>query len=354
LRRNIAYVFIDGYTAQGYYSFLPTILHRLQHIFILNGKPGSGKSAFIKHVGLTLADRGYNVQFWSSPLDPTYLDGVYLSQLKTAIISGDMVDDRAYDFTVPTVHNIYLDEYQDQTAIGQAEHEIQKLTDVFNHLLTRVTWNLEEALETRAGLAEICRALPDPNRLGKLRKELSQEIIGSAGTENHYFAQAITSLGVVEYYEELSKDCQSRYILQGPPGVYKSGMLYRLAEDVRLKGYQVSYYHSALDPETLEMVIIDGLQSAIINGEVVYGAIKPGDKMIDLTHCFDQERPDGNELAVSQKERHFSHLVYEAIQVLIQARIAEQKISKFVTKAMMFERVDACREQLIEEILNLE
>ena len=55
-----------------------------------------------------------------------------------------------------------------------------------------------------------------------------------------------------------------------------------------------------------------------------------------------------------EMERMVSNRVFQAVQALTRARQVEQKLSRLFTKAMRFEQVDARRDELIMEILQME
>lgn len=353
MKNRIEYAFTTGYTAQGLHSYLPAILNHLNRLILLNGGPGTGKSTFMKQVGLTLADRGHQVQFWLSPLDPAYIDGVYLPHLKTAIINGDRADTGRSNSAGMAVHNIDLAEFMDQITIENSRDDIQKLTDQIEAILEFVKGSLEKALQTRDYLnSRYIRGL-DYNKLLACTSSLAEEILGKKKKEIHYFASAITSEGIVDFYEEASRDCDRCYVLNGPQGNCKSWLMIRIAEEALGCGYFVKYYHSGLDPASLEMIVIDSLKVMIVDGSVINFFDKPGQQEIDLYQCFEKYDTGVDELELSQAEKKFSNLLIEAVEGLIRVRKTEQKLSSMFTKAMAFERIDDRREELIKEILEI-
>ncbi len=72
---GVRHYFIEGLTARGYISLLPILMTDWRPLYIVGGGPGSGKSTFIKSIGLELLDRGYEVDFFRSALDPDALAG---------------------------------------------------------------------------------------------------------------------------------------------------------------------------------------------------------------------------------------------------------------------------------------
>lgn len=354
MKNRIEYVFTSGFTAQGYYSYLPARLSQFERVILLQGAPGSGRSTFIKSIGLTLAERGYRVQFWPSPLDASYMDGVYLQQLKTAIISRDATGSlRIENHPGVVVHNIDLRNYYNSGDLAGSQAEIAALTDQLEALMGRVKSDLGEVQESRKLLANNYENLLNAEKLRTLSQRLTAEILTDVERATHYFARAITSEGVVDFFEEITGDCTRRYILRGPPGSGKSWLMRHIGEEALTKGHKVGFYHSGLDPDSLEIVVLESLEIALADGDIVRLANRPGDCHIDLTECWDEHESVNHHPKVREAERLVSNRLYQAIQGLTRARQVEQKLSKLFTKAMKFDQVDACRDELIMEILEM-
>jgi hypothetical protein len=354
VKNRIEYVFTSGFTAQGYYSYLPALLSRIERVIILQGAPGSGRSTFIRSIGLSLAERGYRVQFWPSPLDASYIDGVYLQQLKTVVISGDATGStKIENHPGIMIHSIDLRDYYNLGELAGSQSEIATLTDQLESIMGVVKSSLEVAREGHKQLSDNYERLLNPGKLQALSQQLIATVLGEGEQATHYFARAITSEGVVDFFEDITRDCTQRYILQGPPGSGKSWVMRRIGEEALAQGHKVAFYHSGLDPDLLEMVVLQSLEIAIVDGDIVRVANRPGDTHINLTECWD-DYDSINQPVINETERLVSNRVYQAVQGLTRARQVEKKLSKLFTKAMRFEQVDARREELIKEILQME
>jgi len=354
VRNRIEYVFTSGFTAQGYYSYLPELLKGIEKVILLQGAPGSGRSTFIRSVGLNLAERGYRVQFWPSPLDVSYIDGLYVQQLKTVIINGEAAGDtKLENHPGIEVESIDLNEYFNSREIENYQEEIALLTDQLESIMVGVRSNLEAARDNHKKLVRSYERLVNTGKLQAVSQGLITKILGDVEPAVHYFARAITSDGLVDFFEEITGECSRRYILQGPPGNAKSWVMRRVGEEALAQGHKVAFYHSGLDPDLLEMVVLPSLETAIVDGDVVRLANRPGDCYVNLADCWD-DTPAADHSAIREMERAVSHRLFEAVQALTRARQVEQKLSRLFTKAMRFEQVDERRDELIMEILQME
>lgn len=354
MKNRIEYVFTSGFTAQGYYSYLPALLSSIERVILLQGAPGSGRSTFIKSIGLNLAERGYRVQFWPSPLDASYIDGVYIQQLKTILINVDATGNTEIEnHPGIMIHSIDLRDCYNSEELDSSHEEISLLTDQLEFIMGGVKSSLEVARESQKRLANNYERLLNAGKLQALSQQLITRILGDVDQAAHYFARAITSEGMVDFFEEITGDCTRRYILQGPPGNGKSWVMHRIGEEALAQGHKVAFYHSGLDPDLLEMVVLQSLEIAVVDGDIVRLANRPGDCYIDLAECW-EDHHSVNQPVIRETERIVSNRLYQAIQGLTRARQVEQKLSKLFTKAMRFEQVDARREELIMEILQME
>lgn len=354
MKNRIEYVFTSGYTAQGYYSHLPALLKGIERVILLQGAPGSGRSAFIKSIGLNLAERGYRVQFWPSPLDASYIDGVYLQQLKTVIMNADAAGSTGIEeHPGVVIHGIDLRDCCNSGDLDSSRDEIILLTDQLESIMRGVKSSLEIAQESQKRLADNYERLLNVSKLEALSQQLITRILGEVDQAAHYFARTITSEGMIDFFEDITGNCTRRFILQGPPGNGKSWVMRRIGEEALAQGHKVAFYHSGLEPELLEMVVLQSLEIAVVDGDIVRLANRPGDSYIDLAQCWDDHHSVDYPV-IRETERTVSNRLYQAVQGLNRARQVEQKLSKLFTKAMRFEQVDACREELIMEILLME
>ncbi|MGE5418003.1 MAG: hypothetical protein ACM3UZ_14790 [Acidobacteriota bacterium] len=348
MKKNIEYVFASCYTARGYVSFLPRLISNLKRIVLLEGCPGSGKSTFMRKTGLNFRNRGYETQFWLSPRDPAYLDGIFIPQLKMAVIDGNLLSDGVtFDESIE-IQCLDLGTYLRENHGHLAE--IEDLHNISAELSRQVTesLNLAGMAKQEAGNYNV---LSQPS-LSEIAQKLSSEILQGTARADHYFASAVTSQGIVDYYEEICANCQNRYLLTGAGAGDKSKVIHDIANAALARGFSVNYYHSKLNPDEVEMIIIEERRTVVVDAEVLRTSNKPGDIIVEMLPDNDSGI-DTTTTSLYEAERRFNQLLFDAIQKLDQMCEAEQRLSRLVTKAMAFEQVDICCEELVQEILTM-
>ena len=348
---KISYAFVSGYTAKGYRTFLPNWLRKQRRIIILTGMPGSGKSTFIRKMGLNLASRGYEVQFWPSPLDPGYLQGLFFPQLSTAVVDGDWPDLCGNWHPGQAITTVNLGDYYVTGEDIRGRQEVKRLWERMEQL-----W-LAAAVGIINGVRGEKESEPKEKKTANfglerdLGEHLEEEILGWHPGEAHYFAGVITAEGKVDLHEEILKACLRRYILKGSGISIKSRIMLKVGKEALNRGHAVSFYHSGFDPEYLEIAVVETLKVALVDGDAVEVAGKAEDREIDLAVYAEAGRVAADVEATPGRPDWLE--VYQAVEKLQRVREVEEKLARLVTGSMAFEKIDDKREKLIKDLLSI-
>ncbi len=316
---KIKYAFPGGNTPRGFHSFYALGLQNMEKIFILKGGPGTGKSTLIRKIGLEMADRGYHVEFWQCSSDNDSLDGVIIPHLKTAVVDG----------TAPhVVDPKYPGAYQ----------------------------NLAKAKKVYDQWKSINGEAVDFNKVNQKTENLIQEIFSiHTPLVRHLFAGAISPDGIVNFISNITEDCKTRYILKGHPGTGKSFLIKKIVEGAVERGYQTDVYHCALDPDSIDMVVISQLGIAVLDGSMphVEEPERPGDKIIDMLDCLDLEEVNKKSDHLTELQAEYHRWLNKAIAKIAEAKKLHDGLEVFYIKAMDFDAVNETRKQIFNKILAL-
>ncbi|MGI6678122.1 MAG: PRK06851 family protein [Dehalobacterium sp.] len=352
---KIKYVFPGGNTPRGFYSFYHDGLKNMERIFILKGGPGTGKSTLIRKVGLEMVERGFAVEFWQCSSDNDSLDGVIIPDFKIAIIDGTsphMVDPK-YPGVVEQLVN--LGDHWDEKYLKSHKNVIKKLVDEISASFQDAYRQLNQAQKVYKAWKDINKAAMDFNKVNQKTELLMQEIFSvHAPFVRHMFASAITPRGLVNFINSITEDCKKRYILKGLPGTGKSTLIRKIAEGAVERGYQADFYHCALDPDTLDMVVIPQLGIAVFDGSNPH-LVEPeraGDTVINMMDALDLEEVGQQKEKTEQLDGEFKQYLHEAIGKLAQAKKLHDQLEGFYIKAMDFEAVEHTGTQIFNKILS--
>jgi len=353
MRGKVRYVLTSSNTSHGFRTFLPELLQGVAKVFVLKGAPGTGKSTFIRLLGESFSDQGYEVEFWVSADDPVSPEGVFIPQLKAAVVNGSLSSPIDPSYPGVTGDIIYLGDYWDKNILQDYSQEIINLYEEHEQHRQQATLVLKRAAEVRDSIKKKTAAYLNLGRLQELVGQLAKEILDTGSAEKHYFASAVTAEGMINYIDEISSFCKKRYVFKGPAGSGKSSAIMELANRARGKGYSLEYYHCGLDADSIQMIIIRNLQIALIDAGNLDLAVKPWDVVIDMSEYL--EGYDEVELLQESSEalRILESLLLEAQQELEQSRWCLKGLKKIYSRAMDFAALDRKRQQVRNELISL-
>lgn len=347
---KLRYVFASSNTSQGFYTFIPDLIAGLARVYILKGAAGTGKSTFIRLLGESLYEQGYEVEFWVSSVDGISPDGVYIPQLRAAVINGSLPTPVDPEYPGSHAEIINLGAYWDKEIINHKCHNIDTQVEEFrrHHLqainalkgVARLQEEVKKAASTRLNLEKI----------SDLIEKVAGDIMENQIAEKHYFASVVTAEGMINYLDEISSSCRKRYIFKGPTSSGKSTVIREVADRARQRGYLLEYYHCGIDVENIVMVIVPNLQLALIDAGNIETGIKPWDIIIDMNTCLDDGKIDYNDAKANDNIRGIESLLLTAQNELKGADGAIKEIKKIYSAAMDFEALDERRNQVREEI----
>lgn len=363
---TIRKVFPGGNTSRGFHSFYDHILQPdADKIFVVKGGPGVGKSTFMRHIGTTLVEHGYDVEFHCCSSDNGSLDGICVPALEIAVIDGTaphMVDPRNPGVVDEIIH---LGDYWNEAGIRAHREPILRLNAELGRLFRRAYAYLAAArlfLDEVESYYQNGNALK-VNALNQLALQLMDEIFGGrtgghlsarAPRVRRLFASAITPDGPVHHLHTLVGALEHRYIINGDDGTGKTTLVARLLDAAVMRGYPVEAFHCALDPARVDHLIIPALGVAVINGVEphIYQA-GPGDRIID-TNTFVAAEVMADFQGERQAAREMYRLSFDrAVGFLAQAKRVHDEMERYYVPNMNFGGIDARRAEVLARILEL-
>jgi energy-coupling factor transporter ATP-binding protein EcfA2 len=349
-RGKLRYVFASSNTSQGFYTFIPELITGLARVYILKGAAGSGKSTFIRLLGEALYEQGYEVEFWVSATDGSSLDGVYIPQLRSAVVNGSLPTPVDPEYPGSKAEIINLGTYWDKEVIDGNRHHIEVQAEIFHRHHIEAISALKGAARLKEEVKKIAASRLNMEKINNLVEKLAGDIMENQAAEKHYFASVVTAEGMINYLDEISTGCRKRYIFKGPTGSGKSTVIREVAERARQRGYLLEYYHCGIDVDNIVMVIVPNLQLALIDAGNIEIGIKPWDITIDMNICLDNDKIDYNDGKLNENMRSIESMLLAAQNELQAADGAIKQIKKIYSAAMDFEALDNRRNEVREEI----
>lgn len=359
---RIKHYYASSNSSLGFYSLYEDVLRNLQHLSILKGGPGTGKATLIHHVGDTLAEDGWSVEFIHSPLENGSLDGVIFPDLKAGIVNGAAPYnfDPRYPGVVDRIVNI--GDCCDEKQLMLNKTDIVRLTDEINEHMKTAYGIFATAKQGHDELESLYLSAMDFKKADKVANDLIETIFSaSVEREKHpnvrtLFFGAATPNGPVDFIDHITEDVGKRYIVKGSAGSGKSVMMKKIGRHAEDRGFSVEYYQCAFDPNSTDMVLIPDLNVAICDGTDPH-AVDPsrsGDEIVDMfERCMDPAVEMDRAEDIREAHTSYKYSMKRATQCLSEAQKKRAELATFYTRATDFHAVEKRKDEIITDILCL-
>ncbi len=129
------------------------------------------------------------------------------------------------------------------------------------------------------------------------------------GQIRKFFAGGITPGGFHSFFHEIIRhDARLIYILKGGPGTGKSTLMYKIANEMLERGFDIEQFHCSSDTDSIDGLSIPALDVAIVDGTAphVIEPQYPGcvDRIINLGEYWDAKE-------LQQKRDHIIELTHQ-------------------------------------------
>ena len=343
MKGSVKTVFPGNNSAEGFYSFYESGLSAMDHVYILKGGPGTGKSSFMRHLGEAFRDRGFDIELWQCSSDNDSLDGVLIPAYKTAVVDGTAPHtlDPVYPGAREEILN--LGEFWKNNALRNEKDAIVSLTDRISAAFDDAYKKLKTAGEWDDRLLS-CRKTDASQESGA--ESLVKELFGDeTRSDRHLFAAAVTPEGMVDRTFEICRDVKKRCFLQGKRGLGQQSYLRTVMAAAQKRCISMDVYHGPIRPEESVMVILPELDTVVAAAEVIPSSeMREGDRIISF---------HGDKVSEEEKraEKERNAALDAASAQIMKAHKLHDELEAFYTAAMDFESINRLEKIIFQKIL---
>lgn len=360
---HIKKMFPGAVTSQGFYSYYQYMIDQnANHIFVIKGGPGVGKSSFMKKIGQSMLELGYDLEYHCCSSDKGSIDGIVIPKLKIALLDGTAphIVDPKNPGAVDEIIN--LGDYWNEDRLKQSREEIKPCNAKVSDYFQRAYFALKEAKIALDEWKYYTSGYQNWSQINQTTLKIEREIFRikpkNGGNERHLFAWGHTPQGKTEYIDTLIKDTEILYNLIGQPGTGKSTFLSKMAERARTFGLDVEYYHNTLDPQQLDLIIIPEIRIALVINSEPYSYTPNYD---GTTHTIDFDLSvnsqklliDCGKEIVDCQARVNQHIA-RALGHSKKAKASHDLLETYYVPAMNFFEIDVKLKSILERILTYE
>ncbi|EMJ6829303.1 TPA: ATP-binding protein [Clostridioides difficile] len=348
--------FPGGNTSQGSYSFFDYIIpENVKRVFCLKGGPGVGKSSLMKKIYKEFLHRGYDIDLYHCPSDPSSLDGLVIKKL--GVVLMDATAPHTMDPKLPGALDeiINLGDYWNTEELEKNKQEISVYDKDISNSFKRAFKFLKSAEPIFRDIEEKYSDCMDYGKVNLVTEEFIKRLFdgvkstGNLKREKHLFGSAITPVGCLDYTENILKDVNKVYYLAGEIGTGKTTLLNKVYKKAIEKGLNVEVYHYPLIPEKIETVLLTDLDIGI----TISTTFKE-EETIDLNQFLNREKLLKYEEDIKFDEKVLDDLICWAVLNLKRAKSKHDIIESYYSPNMRFDEVGKLRDKLIKRILKYE
>lgn len=266
---HIKKMFPGAVTYQGFFSYYSYMIEPdAQHVYVIKGGPGVGKSTFMKKIAQEILDAGYDIEYHCCSSDNNSVDGLVIPALGVALLDGTSphIVDPKNPGAVDEIIN--LGDYWNESMIRQFKNEIISCNGRISRYFQAAYYSLKEAknaMDEWEFYLEPCQNWNSIDLLRyKVEKDLFKALPKGSGKSRHLFAWGHTPQGRTQYIDTLVHGLKTLYLLKGQPGTGKSTFLAKIADRAQMMGISLEVYHSTLEPEKIDLIILPELETALV------------------------------------------------------------------------------------------
>lgn len=176
--------------------------------------------------------------------------------------------------------------------------------------------------------------------------------------QRHFFPGGNTSKGFYSFYRYiLSQEDAKRIIcIKGGPGTGKSSLMKKVGSLFLEKGYDVEYHHCSSDNNSLDGVVIKGLNVALLDGTAphVVDPLNPGavDEVLNMGQCWNEDGFKNFRSLIMDTNKRVGKTFRRAYRFFAAAKDVYEDWYTFNNEALNSNKLNQLKEELKSEILS--
>ncbi|QGU96151.1 ATPase [Clostridium bovifaecis] len=176
------------------------------------------------------------------------------------------------------------------------------------------------------------------------------------GEFRHFFPGGNTSKGFYSFYRYiLSQETARRIIcIKGGPGTGKSSLMKRIGQYFNEKGYNIEYHHCSSDNNSLDGVVIKGLNVAFIDATAphVVDPVNPGavDEILNMGDCWNERNFSEYRNSIISTNKQIGKTFKRAYRYIGAAKTIHDEWSSYNAEALNNSKLNLFKESLKSEI----
>ncbi len=174
------HLFARAITPDGMVDHLDTIIGPCKKKYVIAGKPGTGKSVLIAKVGQAALERGYNVELYHCPLNPSKVEQMVIPKLDVALTKS--IEPHVYSAGADDVV-VNMDKALDPAVEKKYAEVIAENQEIFFGLFNRAIGFISAAKDIHDQMEQYYAPYMDFDALARLRQQILEQILSTANSQ---------------------------------------------------------------------------------------------------------------------------------------------------------------------------
>lgn len=271
--------YVSGNTAHGFINLLPENIAQFEHTIILKHPSEKIKTAVLNDL-INKYKQKYDLEILLSPLGSNYLDGVIIREQSFAMIIDNIA--------VPELTGAI--ELDLGLFISKEKNANKEFKTKFQSHTKKAYESFATGLTIHDDLEEIYIREMNFDRADELAEEFIRDLLKDKEKENRHVTEfkrmfgTNTPDGVVNVVPEIIAEIANVYYIKGRAGTGKSTFMNKIAKACENNGFDVEKYYCSFDPDSVDMVLVPGLDFCIFDSTDPheFNPYRDGEFIVDL------------------------------------------------------------------------
>ncbi|SNT09374.1 hypothetical protein SAMN05446037_103916 [Anaerovirgula multivorans] len=162
------HLFGSAYTHIGHIDFAETYIDAADHIYFIKGFPGTGKSTLLEKLAVRAIEKGYDIEFYHTPLVPGKVESIVIPELNMAFTTNNKFKDK---------ETFNLNQFLDIEKLNKYQKELEYSEVLFKKLIDDVVYNLQRTKKNHDLIEDYYVPNIQFEKIDTLREKLIEEIL---------------------------------------------------------------------------------------------------------------------------------------------------------------------------------
>ncbi|MBU9721388.1 MULTISPECIES: hypothetical protein [Bacillaceae] len=350
--------FMHAHTSQGFHSLLSDYWKENTKVYVIKGSSDKARGKLLAEVLAFLKKENVTVEVNMHPDNGEIMESLYLPASELLLIADNSPLSLSSRLSTVTDGCINLNNCLNSTDLRKNKVKLVQLNEEMDKQRKLATACFGNGVAVHEQKEAIYLSAMDFSEADKVANEIitnwfTESIQGEENpkTSRHFFG-AGTSYGPINFIDSITEDLDHRLIIKGRSGSGKSTLMRKIGWEAEKRFLSVDYYPCALDPDSIDMVVIPALNKAILDGTAphVIDATREGDEIVDMyERCIDPSIEEKYSDRLEEISRQYKEIMKKGTQHLQRA----DEIGELVHKIYSDATVEEEYKNVVDETIRL-